>query len=117
MKAKLGQSNLHVVFTGIRHFSCGIILKPILMYDQGKDTKYKKTELFCFNHVYGSLIRIDCTKITAKEPIVFFDCILSSHLTLQSTIKGHTKLDSSNLSAIFSYYNFHFSCYSIHKYA
>ena len=29
------QCKLHVVFTGIKHFSGGIFLKPMLMYDQG----------------------------------------------------------------------------------
>ena len=47
---------LHVVFTGIKHFSGGIFLKPMLTYDQGI-VKIKKMgkQIFCLNHVYGSL--------------------------------------------------------------
>ena len=57
MKAGFSKVKLHNVFTGIKHFSSGIFLKPMLMYDQEvvKIQKNGKTEIFCFNHVYGSL--------------------------------------------------------------
>ena len=42
------QTKLHVVFTGIRHFSGGIFLKPMLIYDQGivKIQKIRKQRNF-----------------------------------------------------------------------
>ena len=43
-------------FTGIKHFSGGIFLKPVLMYDKGVvKTQRIGKQLLCFNHVYGSL--------------------------------------------------------------
>ena len=46
----------NVSYYRIKHFSGGIFLKPMLMYDQGvvKIQKMGK-QIFCFNHVYGSL--------------------------------------------------------------
>ena len=42
---------MHVVFTGIKHVSDGIFLKPMLMYDQGvvKIRKKGKQRYFASN--------------------------------------------------------------------
>ena len=44
----------------MKHISGGKFLKPMLMYDQGlvKIQKMGK-QIFCFNHVYGSLIVLE----------------------------------------------------------
>ena len=56
-ESRIQQCKLHIVFTGIKHFNGGIILKPMLMYDQGIENIQKngETQVVCFNHAYGSL--------------------------------------------------------------
>ena len=84
VKAKFSNVSYTLFFTGIKHFSSGISFKPMLMYDQGivgKDTKNEKTDIFCFNHVYGSLRYISCT--SGDSEILY---VVSSKRTLYSCL-------------------------------